>query len=452
MGQSQMNISAANMDASLESGSHLSQQCLNTLLVIGGVELNPGPPGDDAWLETQQNILAGLCSEATSNEICDCLRLYRPQNSSRQHKTEFGKCQKSVLVTTLDFLKVPNQDIFKKPACINTLICRIQNLLPDECGICKKEYCVTREEIALLTCEICGQGSHYDCILDMFGVLPDKKDRFTPQDSLIKLNPISLPGQHYLCAACESTTIPDKEAGLLKRNPSCREENSPLQDGMDDNATGEPHAGQSDETHPFVQNTGDTEGDTQVKGSIDTDQVMPTPAAVEQSKEEATNRNQDQETMKRICSYYVKGTCRHGISGKGCPYEHPRPCKRQLKHGNQAPLGCTLGHATCSSFHPKMCSDSISKGECWKTDCRLRHVNGTRRAPNQNSRKPSHRSNGNSKLQTGITNSSESQTGFLGAIGLLRTELLEAIDTKLAVVISTHAPALPAVPQQQQPQ
>ena len=59
-----------------------------------------------------------------------------------------------------------------------------------------------------------------------------------------------------------------------------------------------------------------------------------------------------------------------------------------------------------------MCSDSISKGECWKTDCRLRHVNATRRAPNQNSRKPSHRSNGNSKLQTGTTNSSESQTDF----------------------------------------
>ena len=75
-----------------------------------------------------------------------------------------------------------------------------------------------------------------------------------------------------------------------------------------------------------------TEGDTQVKGSIDTDQVMPTPTAVEQSEEEATNRNQDQEPVKRIRSYYVKGTCRHGISGKGCPYEHPSPCKRLLKH------------------------------------------------------------------------------------------------------------------------
>ena len=69
---------------------------------------------------------------------------------------------------------------------------------------------------------------------------------------------------------------------------------------MDDNATGEPRAGQSDETYPWVQDTGETEGDTQVKGSVDTDQVMPTPAAVEQSEEEATNRNQDQEPVKRI--------------------------------------------------------------------------------------------------------------------------------------------------------
>ena len=69
-----------------------------------------------------------------------------------------------------------------------------------------------------------------------------------------------------------------------------------------------------------------------------------------------------------------------------------------------------------------------------------------------NSRKPCYRSNGNSKLQTGTTNSSESQTYCVGAIGLLLTELLEAIDNKLAVVICTHAPALPAVLQQQQPQ
>ena len=32
-----------------------------------------------------------------------------------------------------------------------------------------------------------------------------------------KLNPTGFPGLHYLCGACEYSSIPDKSAGLLKR-------------------------------------------------------------------------------------------------------------------------------------------------------------------------------------------------------------------------------------------
>ena len=83
----------------------------------------------------QEKILAGLCANATSLEVRDCLRLYNPHSSNSKHKNEFGKCQKQLLVATLDYLGTSGQDQFTKPKCINNIICRIQNLLPDTCNI-----------------------------------------------------------------------------------------------------------------------------------------------------------------------------------------------------------------------------------------------------------------------------------------------------------------------------
>ena len=38
------------------------------------------------------------------------------------------------------------------------------------------------------------------------------------------LNFTGLPGIHYLCGACESSTIPDKEAGMEKRKSTAQNE------------------------------------------------------------------------------------------------------------------------------------------------------------------------------------------------------------------------------------
>ena len=104
-----------------------------------------------------------------------------------------------------------------QPACINTLICRIQNILPDQCNICKQIYCVKLEEVPLLECALCGQGSHNTCILDLFGVLPAEQTNIGPEEAKTKINPMGLTGLNYRWRACENDIIPDKEAGLLKR-------------------------------------------------------------------------------------------------------------------------------------------------------------------------------------------------------------------------------------------
>ena len=147
-------------DHAVANGGQIPLQCHKALLAMAGVEPNPGPIAGlelmDEWRKKHEDIIAGLCAEATESEIRDCLKLYNPKNSNAKHKAELNKCNKPLIVTTLEFLAVTEQDQYNKPTCINSLICRIQNLLPDTCNICDSEYCVKRDEISLLSCEICG--------------------------------------------------------------------------------------------------------------------------------------------------------------------------------------------------------------------------------------------------------------------------------------------------------
>ena len=139
-----MSSTISNLDLAAATGNLISHQCHKALLVMAGVEPNPGPGSgidtEDETVNKQEDIIAEMCSDAPNAEVRDCLRLYHPKNSIKQHKTEFAKCQKPVIINTLEFLAVTGQDQFTKPACINTLICRIQNLLPDKCNVCESEY------------------------------------------------------------------------------------------------------------------------------------------------------------------------------------------------------------------------------------------------------------------------------------------------------------------------
>ena len=97
------------LDFAVAAGNRIVIQCQRTLLIVGGVVPSPGPNGSDKQEETvekQENIIAQLCFDAPNLDVRNCLRLYiyNSKNSIRQHKTEFNKCQKAVIVNTLDYL------------------------------------------------------------------------------------------------------------------------------------------------------------------------------------------------------------------------------------------------------------------------------------------------------------------------------------------------------------
>ena len=415
--------------------SSISAQCHELLLMISGIESNPGP--------TQEDIIAQLCADAVDVTVRDCLRKYDPKNTTDLHKKELGKCKKPVLVETLAYLGIPDQDHETKPACINNLICRIQNLLPDTCNICDTEYCVGLNDSPLLECEICGQGSHNTCILSQFEIQDELN--FGPLDALNKLNPFRLPGIHYLCGACEESTIPKKESGLLKRKSV---NNLEYGDALTASQLLHNRSDEKDEDEeenlqnnpPPADKTSET---TSKYVTFDTHAQENSQDETHSKDGSTTQEQKSKNDSKKVCRYYQKGICRHGISGKGCPHDHPKQCSKLLKHGNKGPHGCTLGKAKCDRFHPKMCHSSLTKGVCLTSNCNLRHVSGTQMPLKDTTDQPSSGSKQTEKSSTVNANSrtaseENKSTDFLDSLRLLKIELMEAMDVKLATLLSTQ--------------
>ena len=435
-------------DFAAATGNLIPYQCHQALLVMAGVEQNPGPvtgiEAEDETFNKQEDIIAELCSDAPNTEIRDCIRLYKPKNSVRQHKNEFTKCQKQVLVNTLEYLNITGQDQFNKPTCINTLICRIQNLLPDKCNLCEAEYCVKRDETPLLSCEICGQGSHNVCLWDHFGVSPDDREQFDSEQAMGKLNPTGLPGLHYLCGACEDTAIPDKEAGLLKRKSTASADTADSQPPQSENHPETPEEETETETENVVipEQLPSPALQTSVDEEANTSQLQTQTQSQQQSQ--TSNQSSNQSTaVNTICSFYRQGTCRFGAAGRGCPKDHPRPCKKLIQHGNKGPNGCTLGRARCDNFHPKMCHTSLTRGYCYEADCQSRHVTGTKRelsVTNNTGQKRQKDTRNNTTNKTDKADNKTSDSGdFLGVLHRLKVDMLEAMDTKIAQYISAQS-------------
>ena len=133
----------------------------------------------------------------------------------------------------------------------------------------------------------------------------------------------------------------------------------------------------------------------------------------------------------KTCLFFMKGICKYGIVGKECKYSHPKMCDKLLKHGTRQPHGCNLGKK-CTKFHPKMCSSSITKSECFDEDCKFKHVRGTKRE--QGTTKSNNKPGNNASVT--VNSKTNGQNDFLEALRLMKAELMGAMDSKLAMVIS----------------
>ena len=139
----------------------------------------------------------------------DCLKTYNEQVKA------MNPAKKEDLCSTLSFLKTPclrpKLEDYNKPTLVHHFICRVQNLLPDTCEICKEEYCVSIDDPTLLPCSSCGQEAHRPCILKLLGATSTDIDSESIKGII---NPVKIPGLMYLCLCCRTQQLFDQDAGI----------------------------------------------------------------------------------------------------------------------------------------------------------------------------------------------------------------------------------------------
>ena len=127
----------------------------------------------------------------------------------------------------------------------------------------------------------------------------------------------------------------------------------------------------------FLDNTSKDHTDI-MKSHLDVD-AQQLPAFSYKDSDKVENNDK-----KPNCKFFEANKCMFGIRGIGCKYNHPRVCRKIVKHGIGGPSGCD---SECDKFHPKMCRSSLEKRECFKESCRLCHIKSTIRLSNNHKSK-----------------------------------------------------------------
>ena len=95
---------------------------------------------------------------------------------------------------------------------------------------------------------------------------------------------------------------------------------------------------------------------------------------VEENNEVPADNNKN--TEKPTCRYYIMRNCKHGRLGKGCNFAHPKICISYARNGDRKGE-CKKG-SECTYYHPKICFQSLEKRECSRKTCKFFHVNQTK--------------------------------------------------------------------------
>ena len=440
---------------------------------------------DESEVNIWRNIIAELCSKAPDNSIRDCLRLYDPSKPTKNIRTIFkSKCNIDILAKTLSFLGKEDYENQKKDVIVDALILRIKNFFPDICQLCGDTYCIKLEDTPFMACEACGQEVHKPCFIEKLNYLNMLNKDGMP-DLVFRL----IPGMHYLCGTCEKDTIIDQhnivntdESLLFTQSTRNHNGNDNInKTSMEINHYVEPNVIEQERNHntefmkrkkqleklmeipmeipstsesPQGQQVHDwSQGDNSIINSIINRENMYEENMYNTTKYSNGIRDRSEEDdpddpkhshinrkylKDQICRFYKKGSCKFGRKGTECPYSHPKPCRKLMQHGNKAPRGCKEG-SNCSDYHPRMCSNSITTGECYKSNCPYVHVKGTKR-----------KRGGETNIQHSIDHVNDKNTqnsifkdhskDFLDLLHNFKIEIMEAMDMKIAKMLSIQTP------------
>ena len=243
---------------------------------------------------------------------------------------------------------------------------------------------------------------------------------------------MGLPGLNYRCRACENDIIPDKEAGLLKRETAHSRQESIsshnaliLETTSQDDDYDQPQStdGVSAVVDAQQSDPENTDGPEHHSGNHN---PMDHQADDTTHGRKSNSRQAGKINVRNICPYYRQGTWKHGLLSPDSAPKTTTACSRLSKHGNKGLQGCTQGQS-CTNFHPKMCPSSLAKRQCFKADCKLKHMAHTVRVPKTSEQeRQTHQEDGQETLAD--------RNSFLEAVRAMRDGIMQELNQKLAAL------------------
>ena len=336
-------------------------------------------------------ILKALADGAQSEEVKAIILLYETSKPGKLIKKDLNSSNLKNLIEAGEFFKITNAKLFKtKATLVGKIIQAIENLLMQKCGECTQYYSIEYGTTPALSCRKCGQGAHPHCYDD---------HQTRAGISLV-----------YTCSLCSTKVKPEE---------------------------------------------------------LDTSQVPPTqppplepPAAnngLEESSEEAEEDDDDEESSAKkyeitenTCKFFLKTSCKTGIKGRNCKYDHLPVCNKLLRNGVKGPYGCKQGK-DCPYYHPHMCRESLRSKTCSREYCKYYHVQGTVKS-GENEEYQQYEENSQAYNSNPATSPREPSDSFLGMFKQLQQQVM-SIQNQLSTLsqakpIQQRIPVPPAQVQQ----
>ena len=366
-----------------------------------------------------QNIIAELLVDAPSSNVKDCIKAYEYGKNLKQLHAAFMLFSCECITDTLNYLNVVGREEYVKSSNAQSLVCRIQNLLPDICSFCNDVYCVKNNDVSLLSCDMCGQEIHHKCLEGLISNKGAEKDDISienlTRDKLMQIvNPLGIPGWVYICNVCRKDHLPDENSGLKKK---AKKSNAASQNNMVPPKNNDPKVAPPDGNGNDESEKGDENED-------------------EDHEKQSEGEKQIEDEKQPVCRFYLKKQCKHGMKGDGCRFSHPPICQKLLNFGHSK-KGCK--GKGCKSIHPKMCNHSLKSKECPYKNCKFYHVKGTKYVEEVGHK---HDQTAPKNDET-VSSSEDIGDAFLGpkqSLQSVKLEILEAMDIKIATLMSCLQP------------
>ena len=303
------------------------------------------------------NIIIGKLIDKAEQNVRLVISVFDNSQSRAVITKRFDKLSLPILENCAEFLGIALADkdsykLFTKKSLMDRIYNGFNALMPAKCGECSEEYVIDHKpEVApFFTCFKCFKGSHI-C----------ERNKLLHQ-ALSALNTPS--GFVWLCNTCYSAVDPIEPRKSRSRHTS----------GSEDK-TGEISADVSGVISPG--SSGDVLSSTQKPQQ----HSVSFPGMSESIDDTDSDFLPD---SLRICQKFLNWDCPHGISGKKvvsgkcCPFKHPRVCNQYRVSGFTGKKGCQKGK-NCAFFHPDICKGALERGSCVKKDCSKFHPLSCRR-------------------------------------------------------------------------